>query len=180
MATFGLWIVNDPGTAITSRPYSAAKRAVLKNHSPHSLPPRYNHGNKPAIMRFRRGKWAGNGGVLQGNLLSNKPCSVNFGCANARCWAGYTRSMPVPITAMVLPLLRNAPRWALASTPAAKPLMMVNPLDPAHRPVVPHHAAPDWWLGDCPPPHIRDAVAALTALGHTIPTAAKGFHVIAG
>jgi hypothetical protein len=38
------------------------------------------------------------------------------------------RSAPVPMTAMVSPPAASAPRWAAASMPSARPLMMLRPL----------------------------------------------------
>ncbi len=62
---------------------------------------------RPLTRRLRRGKFCLSGGVPRANSEITSPRAARS-CASARLRAGYTRSGPVPTTAMLLPALRES------------------------------------------------------------------------
>ena len=116
----------EPGTANTSRPMSAASRAVISEPDSKAASTTSTAEESAAIRRLRRGKLPASGRVPKGNSESTQPSSA-MQCARALLATGYTRSMPVPHTATVPPCLRNAPSWAALSMPAAMPDTVTMP-----------------------------------------------------
>ena len=116
--------------ANTSLPCSDASRAVIREPDSSAASTTRVLWDSPAMMRLRRGKLAANGGVPRGYSLSITP-RWTMRCARSRCCLGYTRSRPVPTTAIVAswPSIApsNAPAWAAPSTPKAIPETMVRP-----------------------------------------------------
>jgi hypothetical protein len=94
--------------AKTSRPASAASRAVIREPLRGAASTTRQPRASPAMMRLRRGKLWATAGVPSGNSLITAPCSAML---RARPWlrAGYRRSAPVPITATVPAAVANAP-----------------------------------------------------------------------
>ncbi len=78
------------------------------------------------MRRLRRGKLNSRGGVPGGNSERRPPCAA-MRCASARWRAGYTRSSPVPTTAIVDPAPSSAPSCAAPSMPSASPDTMTSP-----------------------------------------------------
>jgi hypothetical protein len=66
-----LWI--EPGMANTSRPCSAARRAVISEPLRTAASTTSVPSAKPLMMRLRRGKFACNAGVPSGNSLTSAP-----------------------------------------------------------------------------------------------------------
>ena len=81
----GEWI--EPGTANTSRPYSAACRAVISEPDCSAASTTSVPRASPAMMRLRIGKLGGSGGVPGANSLTSTP-AVAMRCASARWRAG--------------------------------------------------------------------------------------------
>lgn len=134
----GAWI--EPGIANTSRPCSVASLAVISEPDARAASTTSVPCDRPEMMRLRLGKLGANGGVPRGYSLTSKPCRA-MRCAKSRWRLGYTRSNPVPTTAMVVgasPSFRErsgaigarAPSWAAASTPSARPETIVSPVAP--------------------------------------------------
>ena len=88
---------------------------------------------RPEITRLRCGKFALSGGVPGANCVTMQPFAA-IACASSRWLAGYTRSGPVPMTAIVDAAVSSAPRWAAASMPCARPDTTVRPASPSARP----------------------------------------------
>ena len=120
----------EPGTANTSRPKSLAMCAVISEPEASDASTTKVPTDSPAMMRLRFGKLPLAGAVPSANSDSNKPCSP-MRCASAWWARGYTRSKPVPTTAMVgeMPFVvtSNAPSCAAPSMPCAKPDTMHSP-----------------------------------------------------
>ena len=117
--------------ANTSRPMSVAIWAVMSEPDASEASTTKVPADKPAMMRLRLGKLARSANVPNANSDNNKPCwAIRFASA---WWArGYTRSSPVPTTAMVgdTPLCTTpkAPSCAAPSMPSAMPDTMHKPL----------------------------------------------------
>ena len=122
----------DPGMANTSRPCSLARRAVISDPDAGAASTTSVPCARPEIMRLRLGKLAASGGVPRGYSLTSNPCAA-IRRARSRCCLGYTRSNPVPTTAMVAGVVScsvaavRAPSCAAASMPSASPDTMVRP-----------------------------------------------------
>ena len=65
----------DPGTAKTSRPSSAAKRAVINEPLRSDASTTSTPTESPLIRRFRRGKFSGSGGVPGARSVTTAPAS---------------------------------------------------------------------------------------------------------
>jgi hypothetical protein len=120
----GEWI--DPGTANTSRPWSAAVRAVISEPDGMAASTTRQPRARPLIRRLRRGKLRAAGAAPSGNSDSSSPRSA-ISAASAALRRGYTTSTPVPSTAMVEAAPARPPRCAAASMPAASPETMLRP-----------------------------------------------------
>ena len=92
----------EPGTAKTSLPYSAANRAVISEPLSSAASVTTTPKASPLIMRLRRGKLWLKGCEPSGSSDNTAPCR-SISRRRARCSAGYVRSRPQPITAMVRP-----------------------------------------------------------------------------
>ena len=133
--TWGAWM--EPGMANTSRPCSAAKRAVMREPDLSAASTTSVPCASPAMMRLRLGKWCASAGVPSGNSLSNRPWRA-MRWASAWWRAGYTRSRPVPTTATVAKVWAGAsaraPSCAAASMPSAMPETTQQPASRSARP----------------------------------------------
>ena len=64
--------------AKTSRPASLAKRAVIKEPDCSAASTTKQPWLRPAMMRLRRGKLGGRGGVPRAYSLTKRPCSITI------------------------------------------------------------------------------------------------------
>ncbi len=81
----GEWI--EPGIANTSRPASAARRAVMSEPDCTAASTTSVPRARPAMMRFLIGKFSASAGVPIANSLTTSP-SAAIRCARARWRAG--------------------------------------------------------------------------------------------
>ena len=109
-----------PGTTNTSRPCSAARRAVISAPLVSGASTTSTPLHKPLMIRFRLGKFHLYGGVPGGNSVSKQP-QRSVSAYSDRLEAGYTTSAPLPSTPTTIPPFPKAPHMAMASTPAAAP-----------------------------------------------------------
>ena len=86
----------------------------------------------PEITRFRMGKFAASGGVPGGNSVRIRPPSA-MARVSLACERGYTRSMPVPRTAIVFPEASRAAVCDAASMPRASPETITMPAETSCR-----------------------------------------------
>src|SRR5882762_10504415 len=112
--------------ASTSRPCSAARRAVMSEPESRVASTTRQPRARPEMRRLRRGKFPALGGVPSGNSDTSAPRD-KISSASGSLRRGYTMSMPVPSTAMVDPRPSRPPECAALSTPIAKPLTMTRP-----------------------------------------------------
>ena len=80
----------------------------------------------PLMMRLRCGNAPASGGLRGGDSLITAPAATIFSASSA-CSGGYMFNTPLPSTARVRPPAARAPRWAAASMPRARPLVIVTP-----------------------------------------------------
>ena len=116
-----------PGMQKTSRPCSAAVRAVIKAPLRPDASTTSVARLQPLTMRLRMGKVVREGGKSIGNSETTAPCPSAMRCAKFLFSRGYSLLSPAPITAMVRPSASMAPVWASVSTPRASPEMTVTP-----------------------------------------------------
>ena len=64
----------DPGTANTSRPWSAARRAVTREPLRSAASTTRTPSESPLMIRLRHGKFQGIGAVSKGNSDTSAPC----------------------------------------------------------------------------------------------------------
>src|SRR3990167_7151259 len=81
---------------------------------------------RPLIILFLWGKFAASGGVPMGNSDTTAPFDI-ISWYNFLFSGGYATSIPLPNTAIVLPLPAIAPLCAAESIPLAIPLTIVTP-----------------------------------------------------
>ena len=116
-----------PGMQKTSRPCSAAVRAVIRAPLRPDASTTSVARLQPLTMRLRMGKVVREGGRSIGNSETTAPCPSAMRCAKFLFSRGYSLLRPAPITAMVRPSASMAPVWASVSTPRASPEMTVIP-----------------------------------------------------
>ena len=73
----------EPGTANSSRPISAAKRAVMSEPERGAASTTMTPRERPAITRLRRGKWRACGAVPNGASATTQPPSAMRRCNSA-------------------------------------------------------------------------------------------------
>src|SRR6266852_3456327 len=97
--------------ASTSRPCSAARRAVMSEPESRAASTTRQPRARPEMRRLRRGKFPALGGVPSGNSDTSAPRN-KISSASGSLRRGYTMSMPVPSTAMVDPRPSRPPECA--------------------------------------------------------------------
>lgn len=121
-------LCTGPGTAITQRPRSsAAMRAVMFAPESTAASTTTTPSASPAMIRLRRGKFAGRASTRIGNSLTTAPLAPRSRSKSPRCSWGYGRPRPLPRTAMLRPPTRSAARCAAPSMPLAPPLTIRSP-----------------------------------------------------
>lgn len=112
-----------PGTAITSRPASAASRAVMSEPDRGAASTTTVPSASPAMIRLREGKWRASG-WLPGGCSATSSAS----CATCSCRSAFSGGKAMSIPLAITPIVRgSAPTCAAVSIPRARPDTTVTP-----------------------------------------------------